>query len=526
MNSFAGIPLLTRAALRRDRIIIVVWIAVLELMVFASAAATATLYRTAAEQVAAAEGLNASGAIVALYGPILDVHSLGELAMTKMTVLYAVFVAALLVVLVRRHTCVEEESGRLEMLGGTAVGRDAPLTSAVVEATGVSLIVGLFAAIAAMAGGLPSVGSLAFGATWVGTGLVATGITALTSQMSASSRTCGVITAAVLAALYVLRAVGDVSAHWLSWLSPFGWNTQLRAWSGTRWWVLLLYVALFAVLLIAARALHNRRDLGSGVFAARPGAAAGSPRLASPLALCVRVNSMLLLVWTLGVGALGAIFGAIAPRFGGLLDNPTMREMLERLGGVGALADSMVAAVLSMLAIAITYFAVTVIAHTGADESSGRAEVVLATATSRSRWLWASVAVAFVGALWLLLVAGVCLWAGYRTAGAPSGGHPNLVVPAALTWAPAVWLTSALAVALLALRRAALGYALPAACLVITLLGEAFKAPDWVTGLSPYSHIPQMPTQPFTMTPVAILTALAVAVLLAAWRWFERRDIG
>ena len=31
--------------------------------------------------------------------------------------------------------------------------------------------------------------------------------------------------------LFVLRAVGDVGARWLSWLSPFGWNTQLRAWT-------------------------------------------------------------------------------------------------------------------------------------------------------------------------------------------------------------------------------------------------------------------------------------------------------
>ena len=45
--------------------------------------------------------------------------------------------------------------------------------------------------------------------------------------------------------LFVLRAVGDTTeASWLSWLSPFGWNTQLRAYGDTRWWVLLLYVAL------------------------------------------------------------------------------------------------------------------------------------------------------------------------------------------------------------------------------------------------------------------------------------------
>ena len=67
---------------------------------------------------AAAEAINASPAIVALYGPILDVHSLGELAMTKMTVIYAVFVAIMFLVLVRRHTRVEEENGQTELVGG------------------------------------------------------------------------------------------------------------------------------------------------------------------------------------------------------------------------------------------------------------------------------------------------------------------------------------------------------------------------------------------------------------------------
>ncbi len=73
-----------------------VWLVVLLLVCYASAAATADLYPTDAERVAAAEAINASPAIVALYGPILDVHSLGELAMTKMTVTYALFVAIMM----------------------------------------------------------------------------------------------------------------------------------------------------------------------------------------------------------------------------------------------------------------------------------------------------------------------------------------------------------------------------------------------------------------------------------------------
>ena len=312
-DSWQGTFLVARAALRRDRLLVTVWVAMLVLVVYASAAATGSLYESTADRVDAARAINDNPAVVALYGPILDVHSLGELAMTKVTVLYAVILALMFVVIVRRHTRSDEESGHAELLAGTAIGRDALLAAALVEGVVLSVGVGALVAVADIAGGLPLAGSLGFGATWVGIGLVSVALTALCCQLAASSRTCFGIAGAALAALYLMRAAGDVGAEWLSWLTPFGWNTRLSAWSDPRWWVLLLYVALAGVLAVAAQALRARRDLGSGLFPARPGPAHGSPRLADVLALTWRVHQPALLGWTVGVLALGTVMGAIAP---------------------------------------------------------------------------------------------------------------------------------------------------------------------------------------------------------------------
>ena len=79
MSAAVSRRLLLGLAWRRDRIMIAVWYAVLLLMVFASAASTATLYASDADRVSAADAINSSPGLVALYGPILDVHSLGEL---------------------------------------------------------------------------------------------------------------------------------------------------------------------------------------------------------------------------------------------------------------------------------------------------------------------------------------------------------------------------------------------------------------------------------------------------------------
>jgi ABC-2 type transport system permease protein len=516
-----GWGLLVRQALRRDRIMITLWLLSLIGVCYASASATGTFYKTTAEQVHAAEAINNSAAIVALYGPILDVHSLGELAMTKLTVLYAVIVAVLFVILVRRHTRAEEESGRTELAGGTAIGRDAPLVAAVAEASAVAVVLGLLSGLADIGGGLPVAGSLAFGASWAGVGLVAVGLTAVACQLSASARTCAAIAAGALGVLYAVRAVGDTSAGWLSWLSPLGWSTQLRAWSDPRWWVLFLYAGLAAALVVAAQLLRARRDLGSGIFAARPGPATGSPRLADAIALAFRVHGPTLAVWTFATAAMSVVFGAIAPSIGDLLDSESARKMIERIGGIGVIAETLLAAILSVVAVVLSCFAIAVVGHGGGDERDGRTEQVLATATSRSRAFAATILVAFGGVVWLLLVTGMGLALGY-------GKEFGDLIGAALAQAPAIWLVTALTALAWAWRSSwtTIGWVLLTVFLTLGQIGELLNLPGWVLGLSPYHHIPAMPVEDFTPGSAAVLTGLSVLVLGLAWWRFRSRDIG
>jgi polyether ionophore transport system permease protein len=517
---YAGTLLVARKALRRDRLLVGIWVALLVLVVYASAAATGSLYETTADRVAAARAINDNPAVVALYGPILDVHSLGELAMTKVTVLYTVILALMFLVVVRRHTRGEEESGHAELLAGTAIGRDALLAAALVEGLVLSAVAGSLAALADIAGGLPVPGSIAFGATWVGIGLVSTGLTALCCQLAASSRTCFGIAGAAIAVLYLMRAVGDVGAEWLSWLTPFGWNTRLRAWSEPRWWLLLLYVALAVALAVAAQLLRARRDLGSGLFPARPGPAHGSPRLSDVLALTWRLNRPALLGWSVGVLALGTVMGAIAPGVGDLLDTDQGRRLIESLGGTGALEDALLAAVLSISAVVITCFGIAVVTRGSADEHDGRTEQVLATATSRSRTILAAFAVALGGAAWLLTLAGLSTGIGL---GRDIGG----LLAAGLAQLPAVWLVLGLAALLYAVRSrwAVAAWGLLGLFFVLGEIGALLELPEWVIGLSPYQHIPAMPAESFQVGPAVTLTVIAAGLLLAAWVAFRRRDI-
>lgn len=83
-DGFTGTAALVRLATRRDRIVVPVWAAALVGIAASSATATSGLYPTEASRVQAAEAVNGTPALVALYGPVFDPTSLGALAMLKL----------------------------------------------------------------------------------------------------------------------------------------------------------------------------------------------------------------------------------------------------------------------------------------------------------------------------------------------------------------------------------------------------------------------------------------------------------
>ena len=109
MSRFTGTWMLTRFALRRDRILLPVWILVFSLMTISSASATMALYPDVATRVMAASAVNDVPVAVAMYGRIWDPTSLGALSLLKMSAIGGVMIAILAIMLVTRHARGEEE---------------------------------------------------------------------------------------------------------------------------------------------------------------------------------------------------------------------------------------------------------------------------------------------------------------------------------------------------------------------------------------------------------------------------------
>ncbi|MGE5827678.1 MAG: ABC transporter permease [Micromonosporaceae bacterium] len=530
MTSFVGSGALVRLALRRDRIMLPVWLAVFALMAGSSASATVGLYPSEESRIAAAETFNGSQALVALYGRVYDPTSLGALSMIKLGGLGAIFVALLSVIVVVRHTRADEEAGRLELVGATVVGRQAPLTAALLVALGLNVALGALTALALIGSGLPADGSLAFGLAWAGVGISFAAIAAVAAQLTHAARAATGLAAAALGLVYVLRAIGDTAApdgpRWVSWLSPIGWGQQFRPYAGNRWWVLLLTVGFAALVTALAYALVARRDLGSGLLPDRLGPAIGAAGLRSPLALAWRLQRGGLLGWLTGFVLLGLVFGNIASSVSGFFASPQARELFLRLGGEKALIDAYLATALGIVGIVASAYGVQAAMRLRAEETSLRLEPVLATGTTRARWVLSHTVVALAGTTLLLTATGLAAGIAY---GAREGDleQTGRVLAAALVQVPAAWVLTGIVVAAfgLAPRLVLAGWV---ALVVFVLLGEVgplLRLDQRVMDVSPFAHVPRLPGAVLHVEPLVALAAVALALVAVGLVGFRRRDV-
>lgn len=531
MTRFANTGRLTRLALRRDRLMIAAWTGVFMMMAGVSARGTVGLYPTIESRVAAADTINNARALIALYGRIYDPTSLGAVAMIKMGGLGSVFVALLAIAIVTRHTRADEEAGRVELVGSTATGRLAPLAAALTTAAITSAAVGTSTAGALMLADLPADGSIVFGFAWMSVGIAFAAIAAIVAQITTSGRSTTAISGAILGAVYVVRAVGDVAGdaglRWLVWLSPVGWAQQFRPFAGNRWWVLIITLGFAAVASGIAFVLSARRDLYTGLIPERPGPRSASPHLDSPIALSWRMNRAAVLGWFIGFTLFGALMGSLATTVADFFNNPSARDFFLKLGGEKILVDAYFAVELSISALIAAAFGIQIISRLRTEEIAGRADPILTTAIGRTRWVMSYVMVAIAGSAVLMLLAGS---ASGLTYGIQKGdlGQTWRILGAATAHLPAIWVMIGIALTAFGLlpKFTSAGWAVLVGFILLSELGPLLDLSHWVMDISPFAHVPKLPGGTFSATPLVALSAIAAGLMAAGLAGARSRDIG
>jgi len=521
---------LVRLILRRDRVVMPLWVVFLGVIPLSYIATIDELFPTAAGKAGYAATSAHNAGFVALYGQLFG-SSIGELVTWRAGFL-PVMVGLVSVLTVIRHTRAEEEAGRHELIGATVVGRHAGLAAAIVATCAANVVMGALLAVGMAGQGLPGAGSVAFGLQLAASGWVFAGIAAVAAQLTTGAGTARGIAMTVLGAAYLLRAVGDISGMtsgalaWLTGLSPIGWVQAIRPYGDDRWVIVAVVAVATLVLTAAAVVLSSRRDVGAGLLPPRPGPSVGA--LGSPMALAWRLHRGLLAAWVGGFVVLGVVLGYLAKDVGDLVgDNQELADVFARMGGAGGLIDSYLAGMAGIFGLIAGAYAIQAMLRARAEESGGRAEPVLGTAVGRLAWVGSHLFFSLLGPAAVLLVAGLALGLTHGLNTGDVGGALPKLLASTLVQLPAVWILSAITVVLFGVlpRYAAAAWAALAVCLLFGMVGSAIGLDQWVLDLSPFTHLPHLPGGHVTALPLVLLSGIAVALLAGGLTAFRRRDV-
>lgn len=524
MTSFTGTRHLVRLILRRDRVRLPIWVVAITSLVAATAGAIVGLYETP-QEIAGYATTADSAATRLLSGRPDGLDNTGAITAYEISATGLIAISLMVIFLVVRHTRAEEESGRAEVVRATVTGRHAATLAATVVATLASLLVGLLDTVVLVVSGLDPQGSMLHGAVLAAVGVVFTGVAAVAAQLTSSARGALGIAGAALAVMFAVRAVGDVGDNALSWCSPLGWALLAQPFGTARWW-LLAPLLVFAVATAGLAAwLTAHRDAGAGLLQPRAGAPRASASLGTAGGLAWRLQRGSVYGWLTGLVLGALLLGSVGPELETMVEaNPDLKEFFDLSGGDPVSAFLVTA--FGLMAVAASGFAVSSVLRLRSEETAGRAESLLSTGLSRTRWASGSLTVTVLATVLAMLLVGVGAAAGYALTADDTGDVVRMTV-SALVLVPGVLLLAGVAAMLVgwAPRYGSAAYALVLFAFLQSYLGSLLDLPGWVQGLSPFYHLPAMPVDDFSAAPTLVVLALAVALGALGLVGLRRRDM-
>jgi len=494
------LTILLTQRLRRDWLQLTLWIAGTMALALAGLSGAASTYGTEQERTALLATVMANPVILLFRGLPSGPQEQAFIVFLLMPflVMMAAFMSSFLAV---RHTRGDEEAGRLELVAATTAGRTLPTAATIVHGVLANVVLGALVAVAFLSGGSPAEGSLLAGFTAACGGLTYFGIALLSAQLMRTSRGANSLAVWVLVTTYFLAGIGNalgtpsddlthMTSSWLTWLSPFGWAENTRAFDENLWWPALLCLGAFAVFATAALTLQTLRDLGAGIVPERRGRIGARATLSSTTALVARLASGSTVGWMAGAffaGALSTSLGSVVNEMGA--DNPAVADMLKALSAEADLEQAVVVVFFTMVGLLAACAAVQTVARARQEEAHGTAEAVLAAPVERVRWLADYLLVGFIAVVLTCAAAFAGAWAG--AAGRENGSaltSDAFVAAAGQVVAATVFLVLTAVIFTIAPRwTIPLGWTLVTAAIVFGLFGPLLGLPEWVTNLSPFS---------------------------------------
>jgi ABC-2 type transport system permease protein len=531
MSGFAG---MLRLAWRRNRVFYTCWVLGLAVLMPATVTKYHDLVPDGTDGQLMLAQLASNPTMRAILGPPFDLGTAGGFTFWRVGTFVAAAAAMMAALGVIRATRAEEEEGRVELVRSGAVSRAVPLAAGIVLSLAACFATGVLIALFMLAAKTPAAGAWASGLGIALTGTMFTGVAAVLAQVFPSARTARVWSLGiVLGGLYLLRAMVDGSGSSatldaIRWAMPLDWASQVRPYASERWWVLLLPLALTVVLVGLAFRLEALRDHGAGLKAASEGAAEAAPYLSGAVGLSWRLQRVGVIGWTFGILVSAIGIGSLSTSLGQMFEGQDqLMEMLRKMGGgAEAIRDAFFIAMLGIMATIVTLAGVMVLSRLRAEESGGRSEVMLATATSRWRYGLSTLLPAVLLPVILLVATGSVM----PVAQAATDGSASLVgtiTVASLVMLPGIVLVMGLAMLLVGLlpRWYGIVWAVLGWSILVSWIMPLFDPPDWLLRLHPWGFLPHLPTDPMRWGAFSIELALGLGMMALGLVAYRRRDI-
>lgn len=520
-----------RLMLRRHRLMIISWSVLLIVLSAVTPSSYQSTYRTPAQRLTAVELARHNPATTLLYGRLSGSGTPASMYVWEVGAIAGVLVAIMAVLLAVALTRAAEDDGTLELLLSCGVGRRVPLLGAfaVLGIVAAGLTVGCTAGAGLATGRVDGVtwpGAVAFGSVTGMTFLVFGALTLVLAQVAGTARGAHVLGFAVFGIAFAVRAVADErNAGWPDWLSPLGLRATVRPFTGDRWWVLAIHVAVALALAGLAVLLSDRREYGAGLVPPRE---PGDTRLniRTGFGLTARLSRRSVLAWTVAVACVGTLFSAMGS---GVVRQSRSGDLGGFLGAQLGSGDPVAAYFAysgTVVGMAVAAFAVLTVLQARHDEVTGLTGHALATGVRRWEPLVWNVAAAGAGSAVILVATGALS----AVIAPPVIGGTHAAVRAfaysAGQWPAAMacagWTTLLIGVRP---RWAWLAWAPVVAGGGLALLGRLLGVPRGVQRLGVFQHVPDLGAASPDLRALGLLLLVSGAACLLGVAGMARRDL-
>lgn len=508
-----------------------IWVAILSSLSIAVLVAYTSMYGTA-EAIASAFLTLENPAMTAMigktYGP--GRHGLAVIFAMEMYLFTAIAIGVMNIFLATNLTRGEEDGGRGEIVRALPLQRSSPIIATFMMIVGVNLVLGLVFTIGLFA---TRVDNLSLGATALysfslaSIGILFGTLTTFIAQVFSNARQTLMAALGLLIFFYLLRAIGDSTSSFLSYLSPLGLLFKTEIFYRNHLYPTLIIAMLAIIFGALTFHLYRQRDYDQGLIKPRLGRGRAGKVLTSPFGLPLRLTGSSIITWLVVLFIFGVAYGSIAGDIESYLaSNEWLKQMIKGHEGF-SYTEIYVAMMMSIFALMVTIGPMSIIGRLQSEERQGRLDICLAAPTTRLTVFARYVIIAFSTAV-LLALSGVI---GLYSIGATSvsdGWNFFNILASLLVYLPAIFVFIALSTFLLAFfpTKMWLNWCYLGLSFFIIYIGQMLNLPSWLTFFTPFGYVSQVPLETINWWFQAGMVLVAGGLVTISIIGYRQRDLG